>query len=145
MYEKNLPRRMGLTLEFEDGVTAFIEWAKSQHTYMDALDYYNTKKLVRDLGLPVEKIDVGKNGCMLYWKDSIDLDYCKFYGGARYKPTGERNPNNKKTPYAILRYLPLTPCLQRSYGSEATTKQMTWHANYQMEEGFICPPSDSEA
>ncbi|KAL0400228.1 UNVERIFIED_CONTAM: hypothetical protein Sradi_2366100 [Sesamum radiatum] len=35
MYEKNLPNRMGLTPKFEDGVTAFIEWAKSQHAYMD--------------------------------------------------------------------------------------------------------------
>ncbi|KAL0411275.1 UNVERIFIED_CONTAM: hypothetical protein Slati_3717200 [Sesamum latifolium] len=35
MYEKNLLNRAGLTPEFEDGVTAFIEWAKSQHAYMD--------------------------------------------------------------------------------------------------------------
>ncbi|KAL0286583.1 UNVERIFIED_CONTAM: hypothetical protein Sangu_2727800 [Sesamum angustifolium] len=36
------------------------------------------KKLIRDLGLPVENIDACKNGCMLYWKDDIDLNYCKF-------------------------------------------------------------------
>ncbi|KAL0433561.1 UNVERIFIED_CONTAM: hypothetical protein Slati_2690400 [Sesamum latifolium] len=75
------------------------------------LDYYSTKKLIRDLGLPVEKIDACKNGCMLYWKDDIDLDYCKFYGEARYKPIREQNLNRKKTPYAILRYLPLMPRL----------------------------------
>ncbi|KAL0423239.1 UNVERIFIED_CONTAM: hypothetical protein Sradi_0858700 [Sesamum radiatum] len=28
--------------------------------------YYNTKKLIRDLGLPVEKIHACKNNCMLY-------------------------------------------------------------------------------
>ncbi|KAL0296133.1 UNVERIFIED_CONTAM: hypothetical protein Sradi_6665400 [Sesamum radiatum] len=49
-------------------------------------DYYSTKKLVKDLGLPVEKIQACKNGCMLYWKD-VDLEYCKFCGDARYKPT----------------------------------------------------------
>ncbi|KAL0310475.1 UNVERIFIED_CONTAM: hypothetical protein Scaly_2924800 [Sesamum calycinum] len=49
-------------------------------------DYYNMKKLVKDLSLPVEKIDACKNSCMLYWKDEIDLEYCKFYGDARYKP-----------------------------------------------------------
>ncbi|KAL0326494.1 UNVERIFIED_CONTAM: hypothetical protein Sangu_1727400 [Sesamum angustifolium] len=48
-------------------------------------DYYSTKKLVKDLGLPVEKIHACKNGCMLYWKD-VDLEYCKFCGDARYKP-----------------------------------------------------------
>ncbi|KAL0307919.1 UNVERIFIED_CONTAM: hypothetical protein Scaly_2966500 [Sesamum calycinum] len=46
------------------------------------LDYYNTKKLIRDLSLPVEKIDACKNGCMLYWNDDIDLD-CKFCGEVR--------------------------------------------------------------
>ncbi|KAL0427514.1 UNVERIFIED_CONTAM: hypothetical protein Slati_2926200 [Sesamum latifolium] len=65
------------------------------------------KKLIKDLGLPMEKIDAFKNDCMLYWKDDIDLDYCKFCGEARYKPTRERNPNRKKIPYAVLRYLPI--------------------------------------
>ncbi|KAL0342514.1 UNVERIFIED_CONTAM: hypothetical protein Scaly_1914000 [Sesamum calycinum] len=62
-----------------------------------------TKKLIRDLGVPVEKIDACKRGCMLYWKDEIDLDYFKFCGEARYKPMREQNPNRKKTSYAILR------------------------------------------
>ncbi|KAL0401329.1 UNVERIFIED_CONTAM: hypothetical protein Slati_4162800 [Sesamum latifolium] len=50
------------------------------------VDYYNMKKLIKDLGLPMEKINACKNGCMLYWKDAIDMDYCKFCGEARYKP-----------------------------------------------------------
>ncbi|KAL0316967.1 UNVERIFIED_CONTAM: hypothetical protein Sangu_2111000 [Sesamum angustifolium] len=37
-------------------------------------DYYNMKKLVKDLGLAVEKIHACKNGCMLYWKDDVDLE-----------------------------------------------------------------------
>ncbi|KAL0443931.1 UNVERIFIED_CONTAM: hypothetical protein Slati_2115800 [Sesamum latifolium] len=81
---------------------------------------------------------------MLYWKNDIDLDYCKFCAEARYKPTRERSPNCKKTPYAIIRYLPLTPRLRRLYASEATAEQMTWHANHQMEEGSICHPSDAK-
>ncbi|KAL0420330.1 UNVERIFIED_CONTAM: hypothetical protein Slati_3055900 [Sesamum latifolium] len=108
------------------------------------LDYYNTKKLIKDLGLPMEKIDACKNGC-LYWKDDIDLDYCKFCGGARYKPTRVRNPNRKNTPYAVLRYLPITPRLQRLYVSKTTAEQMTWHATHQIEEGSMCHPSDAEA
>ncbi|KAL0291403.1 UNVERIFIED_CONTAM: hypothetical protein Sradi_7027400 [Sesamum radiatum] len=35
MHETKVPNRAGLTPEFEDGVTAFIEWAKSQHAYID--------------------------------------------------------------------------------------------------------------
>ncbi|KAL0391235.1 UNVERIFIED_CONTAM: hypothetical protein Scaly_0480600 [Sesamum calycinum] len=43
-------------------------------------DYYRTKKLVKDLSIPVEKIHACKNGCMLYWKGNVDLEYCKFCG-----------------------------------------------------------------
>ncbi|KAK4397753.1 hypothetical protein Sango_1250800 [Sesamum angolense] len=82
---------------------------------------------------------------MLYWKDDINMDYCKLYGKARYNPTRERNLNSKTTPYAILRYLPLTPQLQKLYASKATTEHMTWHDNHQMEEGSMCHPSDAEA
>ncbi|KAL0434382.1 UNVERIFIED_CONTAM: hypothetical protein Slati_2772500 [Sesamum latifolium] len=96
-------------------------------------DYYNTKKLIRDLGLPIEKIHACKNGCMLYWKDDIGLEYCKFCGDPRYKPTNDRNPA-KKSPYAVLRYFPLIPRLQRLYASPATAKYMTWHACHQTEE-----------
>ncbi|KAL0328134.1 UNVERIFIED_CONTAM: hypothetical protein Scaly_2246000 [Sesamum calycinum] len=71
-------------------------------------DYYITKKLVKDLGLPVEKIHACKNGCMLYWKDDVDLEYCNFFGDARYKPSRGRNPHGKTSPYAVLRYLTLT-------------------------------------
>ncbi|KAL0289722.1 UNVERIFIED_CONTAM: hypothetical protein Sradi_7067600 [Sesamum radiatum] len=90
------------------------EWASDllhrDHTLSS--NYYNTKKMIRDLDLPVEKIHVCRNGCMLYWKDDIDMEYCKFCGDPRYKPTRDRNPRRKKSPYAVLRYLPLTPRLQ---------------------------------
>ncbi|KAL0451815.1 UNVERIFIED_CONTAM: hypothetical protein Slati_1159600 [Sesamum latifolium] len=115
------------------------------HDHSFPLDYCNKKKLIKDLGLPVEKIDACKNGCMLYWKDDIDLDYCKVCGEARYKTTKERNPNRTKTPYAVLRYLPITPRLQRLYASQATAKQITWHVNHQTEDGSMCHPSDAEA
>ncbi|KAL0409176.1 UNVERIFIED_CONTAM: hypothetical protein Sradi_1852000, partial [Sesamum radiatum] len=56
-----------------------------------------------------------------------------------------RNPQRKKSPYAVLRYLPLIPRLQRLYASPATAKYMTWHACHQTEEGSMCHPSDAEA
>ncbi|KAL0387861.1 UNVERIFIED_CONTAM: hypothetical protein Sradi_2667900 [Sesamum radiatum] len=51
------------------------------------------------LGLPI----VCKNGCMLYWRDDINLEYCKFCGDARYKPSGGRDSHRKKSPYDVLR------------------------------------------
>ncbi|KAK4384430.1 hypothetical protein Sango_3061700 [Sesamum angolense] len=55
----------------------------SGHTLLG--DYFNTKKLVKDLGLPVENIHACKNDCMLYWKDDVDLEHCKFCEDGRYK------------------------------------------------------------
>ncbi|KAL0286431.1 UNVERIFIED_CONTAM: hypothetical protein Scaly_2792800 [Sesamum calycinum] len=107
--------------------------------------YYNTKKMIRDVGLPVEKIHTCRNGCMLYWKNDIDMEYCKFCGDPRYKPTRGRNPRRKKSPYAVLRYLPLTPRLQRLYASPATVEHMTWHASHVTEADSMCHPSDAEA
>ncbi|KAK4382310.1 hypothetical protein Sango_2884300 [Sesamum angolense] len=47
------------------------QWADrispSDHTLPG--DYYSTKKFVKDLDLPVEKIHACKNSCMLYWKE----------------------------------------------------------------------------
>ncbi|KAL0293644.1 UNVERIFIED_CONTAM: hypothetical protein Sradi_6926000 [Sesamum radiatum] len=248
MYEKNLSNRAALTPEFQNGVTTFIKWAKSQQTYMDGekimcpcrkckkevfktLDkvnfdlymkdfmpeYYNwtshgdkrvqeyfeavTRPILQDeqnppalveegtnthwghaaemnwakrmifdaagqaynqdgaaddgmrscpldateqplwngcttsqLAVVAElvdiKIDACKNSCMLYWKDGIDMDYCKFCRESRYKLTRERNLKRKRTPYAVLRYLAITPPLQRLYASHVTAEQMTWHANH---------------
>ncbi|KAL0305158.1 UNVERIFIED_CONTAM: hypothetical protein Scaly_2994300 [Sesamum calycinum] len=124
-----------------------VEILPSDHTLSG--DYYNTKKLVKDLSLPIEKIHAYKNGCILYCKDGVDLEYCKFCGDARYKPSRGRDPHRKKSPYAVLRYLLLTPRLQRLYSSRATAKHITWHAAHNMacqtEEGSMCRPSDAEA
>ncbi|KAL0430507.1 UNVERIFIED_CONTAM: hypothetical protein Sradi_0676700 [Sesamum radiatum] len=65
-------------------------------------------------------------------------------GDPRYRPTKDRNPQCKKSPYAVLRYLPLISRLQRSYASPATAKHMTWHACNQTQEGSMCHPSDAE-
>ncbi|KAK4395683.1 hypothetical protein Sango_1722600 [Sesamum angolense] len=215
MYNKNLPGRVGLTPEFEDGVKTFIKWAKGQRRYIDGdkirfpcrkfkntkfgtpdEDYFEapsvpqvleeptptghiedvpadatrsrsvdggpssycygvartimmiqgcTKKLVKDLGLPVEKIHACKNGCILYWKDYIDLEYCKFYGDTRYKPSRGRDPHWKKSPYAVLRYLPITPRLQRLYSSRSPAEHMMWRVTHQTKEESMCHPFDAKA
>ncbi|KAL0368073.1 UNVERIFIED_CONTAM: hypothetical protein Scaly_1026200 [Sesamum calycinum] len=49
------------------------------------------------------------------------------------------------SPYAVLRYLPLTPCLQWLYSLRATAKHMMWHAMHQTAKGSMCHPSDTEA
>ncbi|KAL0302129.1 UNVERIFIED_CONTAM: hypothetical protein Scaly_3042400 [Sesamum calycinum] len=77
--------------------------------------------------------------------DDVNLEYCKFCKVARYKPILGRDLCRKKSPYAVLRCLPLTPCLQRLYSSRTTAEHMIWHATHQTEEGSMCHSSDAEA
>ncbi|KAK4394397.1 hypothetical protein Sango_1910500 [Sesamum angolense] len=81
---------------------------------------------------------------MLYWKYDIDMEYCKFCGDHRYKPTRDRIPRRKKSPYAVLRYLSLTRRLQRLYASPATADHITWHASHVTEEDSMCHSSDAK-
>ncbi|KAL0333089.1 UNVERIFIED_CONTAM: hypothetical protein Scaly_2210400 [Sesamum calycinum] len=88
----------------------------SDHTLLG--DYYSTTNLVKDLGLPVEKIHACKNGCMLYWKDDVDLEYCKFCGDGRYKLAKGQDPHRKKSPYVVLSTpynLPPDMCMSSEY------------------------------
>ncbi|XP_049347869.1 uncharacterized protein LOC125812416 [Solanum verrucosum] len=106
--------------------------------------YYQTKKLVRSLGLPVEKIDCCNSGCMLYWEDDKDLTSCKFCGYERFKRrVGSRK--RKLVPYKKMYYFPLIPRLRRLYASHATAADMRWHQEHTQEEGVMRHPSDSEA
>ena len=104
-------------------------------------DLYQAKKLVRELGLPVEKIHMCPEGCMLYWKDDINAESCKFCGHGRYLTRS----GWKSIPHKVLRYLPITPRLQRLYASEVTAKCMTWHARHVPKEGIMSHPSHGEA
>ena len=39
--------------------------------------FYETKKVIRELGCDYKKIDVCQNDCMLFWKQDKNLDSCK--------------------------------------------------------------------
>ncbi|KAL0294612.1 UNVERIFIED_CONTAM: hypothetical protein Sangu_3214500 [Sesamum angustifolium] len=101
------------------------QWANrilpSNHTLPG--DYYNTKSLVKDLGLPVEKIS-----CVVQ---------ALLEGG----PTQGKGPR-----IAVLRYLPLTPHLQRLYSSGRLPSTWTLACpTIRIDEGSICHPSMSGA
>ncbi|KAL0444346.1 UNVERIFIED_CONTAM: hypothetical protein Slati_2157300 [Sesamum latifolium] len=61
------------------------------------------------------------------------------------KPVKGQKPRRKRSGYATLRYLPITPRLQRLYASNTTAKHMSWHANHETENGVICHPSNAKA
>ncbi|XP_077248875.1 uncharacterized protein LOC143888370 [Tasmannia lanceolata] len=97
--------------------------------------FYETKKIIRDLGLHYDKIDACPNDCMLYWKEASNDSQCRICGASRWK-TIEGNSDEQRThsstreqkvPAKILRHFPLKPTLQRLYMSTKTASFMTWH------------------
>ncbi|CAA0819152.1 Unknown protein, partial [Striga hermonthica] len=104
-------------------------------------NFYKTKKLLRGMGLPVEKIDCCNNGCMLYWEDDADATSCKFCGHGRFKRSG----GGKNVAYKKMYYFPLADRLKRLYASNATAKEMRWHAEHTVEDGVMTHCSDSLA
>ena len=111
------------------------------------VNFYGYKKLIRNLGLPVVKIDACREGCMLFWNNDKYCEACKFCGLPRYKEIRGQvaRRNQKRVAYAVLRYLPLTPRLQRLYASTVTAPHMTWHACHETNEDYMCHPSDAKA
>ncbi|KAI3745705.1 hypothetical protein L6452_08111 [Arctium lappa] len=103
-------------------------------------NFYETKKMLKKLGFPQEKIDACKNHCMLFYKGDSDLTNCRVCGEYRYKNSG-----GNKVPNLVLTYMPIAPRLQRLFMSRKTAKEMTWHYDHKKESGLMVHPSDGEA
>ncbi|XP_075101214.1 uncharacterized protein LOC142176778 [Nicotiana tabacum] len=107
--------------------------------------FYSTKKLMRGLGLPVEKIDCCKNGCMIYWREDRELVNCKFCAHPRFKRSKYQQSKEKTNiSYKKMYYFPLTPRLQRLYASNVIAKHMRWHFEHET-DGVMRHHSDSPA
>lgn len=87
--------------------------------------YYESKKILKDLGLSYQKIDACINDCMLYWRENEELNACKFCGASRWK-SDKRNgedkckKNGKKIPQKTLRYFPLKPIFEQNKSVQDT-------------------------
>ncbi|XP_038987986.1 uncharacterized protein LOC120112507 [Phoenix dactylifera] len=91
-------------------------------------DFYQSKKMLRKLGLEYTSIDVCENNCMLFYKETENLIECTICGHPRYKLRRNDGGGRKKDiPYRRLRYLPITPRLQRLFMSSRTAENMSWH------------------
>lgn len=83
-------------------------------------NFYKAKRLVSKLGLLSMRIDCCENGCMLYYKDDINLESCKFCQRAYFK----KAPSRKKVAVKAMHYLPLIPSLKRLYVSNRSALHM---------------------
>ncbi|XP_026396208.1 uncharacterized protein LOC113290830 [Papaver somniferum] len=102
-------------------------------------NFTQCKKVLSDLGLSYVKIDACPNDCMLYYKETADLESCKVCTASCYKD------GRLKTPAKILRHFPLKPRLQRLFMCSKTAGDMRWHHEGRTKDGVLRHPSDSEA
>jgi hypothetical protein len=113
-------------------------------------DLYQSKKIVADLGMNYDKIDVCERNYMLFWKEHKDDTECMHYGWSRYvKVVNEDGAFvTRKVAVKQLCYIPITLRLKRLYLSEETAKQMRWHNEGKRDSedpDIMSHPTDTEA
>lgn len=86
------------------GKKCMDSWAELFTEYLSADNqatgsYYETEKLVQNLGLPFYKLDVCINNYMIFWKEDEKCDNCQFCDAPRNKP--RRDDHNEKTAAAM--------------------------------------------
>ncbi|XP_059635684.1 uncharacterized protein LOC132277860 [Cornus florida] len=105
--------------------------------------HYETKSLLRDLGLGYECINACKHDCVLFWKENIGKENCPQCGESRYKP---HKGKGKKIPQKVLRYFHLKSRFQRLFMSKDTALDMRWHKEKRVKEANeLRHPANSKA
>ncbi|XP_071727849.1 uncharacterized protein [Rutidosis leptorrhynchoides] len=89
---------------------------------------YELRKVIRDLDLGYEKIDVCPNDCESTTQADNDGDY-----------------EGKKVEAKVLRCFPLIPSFQRLFMSPKTAESMRWHEESRTKYGILRHPADSQA
>lgn len=129
-----------LSQGFVDGFTSLMNEVHPENNLLSK-SLYDTKKVLKGLQLPHEKIHTCPHGCMLFWKANAHLDKCSVCGKDRYKKTSR----GKLIPVKVLIYFPITPRLQRLFATKNIAEQMTWHHKNHRVRGTMAHPSDGEA
>ncbi|XP_048498370.2 uncharacterized protein LOC104900813 [Beta vulgaris subsp. vulgaris] len=117
--EYNLPHRC------VDGFASLFNEVIPNNNQMSTT-FYDTKKVLKGLQLPHEKIHACRNGCMLFWKGDAHLVKCSVCECDRYKKT----PKGKLIPEKVLTYFPIKPRLQRLYATVRAHLRRTGKRNH---------------
>jgi len=113
--------------------------------------FNKTKSMITDLGLDYKKIHACPKDCMLFWKESENLDACSICKSSRWKEFPEVNSEvegpkyQHRVPAKVLLDFPLIPRLQRLFICSKTTESMRWHEEERAKDGKMRHPADGEA
>jgi hypothetical protein len=111
-------------------------------------DMYHSKTIIKDLGMYLEKIDVCKNNCLFFMKEHAGEKKCLKCGQSKLVEVvnDEGDKVMIDVAHKQLRYLPLTPRVQRLFLSKKPAMHMRWHKEGVREnDELIVHPSDGDA
>lgn len=83
--------------------------------------YYESKTLIRNLGLGYVPINAYIYDCVIFWKEYENLMNCPICNEPRYKVVEGKG---RKIPRKVLRYFPLKPRFQRLFASKMISEDM---------------------
>ncbi|XP_074379633.1 uncharacterized protein LOC141720881 isoform X1 [Apium graveolens] len=112
---------------FED-ILKFLKEILPEHSSCPE-NYYHTRKLLCEVGLGYEHIDVFQYDCAIFYGLNVNATSCPVCQSSHYK----RN----KIPHKRLRWFPLKDRLKRLFSSKHTAKDMRWHKEVRKNEPGI--------
>ncbi|XP_073153118.1 uncharacterized protein [Henckelia pumila] len=106
------------------------------------LYFYDAKKSLCALGITYEKIHACPNDCILYWKEYEDMNSCPTCGMSRWK-MGQNDTIKKGVPAKVLWYFPPILRFVRMFRNKEFSKELTWHADKRLNDGYLRHPADA--
>ncbi|XP_073132800.1 uncharacterized protein [Henckelia pumila] len=107
-----------------------------------SLSFYDAKKSLCALGITYEKIHACPNDCILYRKEYEDMNSCPTCGMSRWK-MGQKDTIKEGVPAKVLWYFPPIPRFVRMFGNKEFSKELTWHADKRLNDGYLRHPADA--
>ncbi|XP_075499222.1 uncharacterized protein LOC142537603 [Primulina tabacum] len=103
---------------------------------------YDAKKSLIALGMEYVKIPACPNDCILYRKEYEEFANCPSCRTSRWK-LGNKSKVKEGIPAKVLWYFPSIPRFQRMFRNKAISKELTWHTNKRIRDGYLRHPADS--
>jgi len=114
--------------------TDLLQLLKEVMPYFNIPEPFNkTNSMITDLGFDYKKIHACPKDCMLFWKESENLDACSICKSSRWKEFPKVNSKVEgpkyqlRVPAKVLRHFPLIPRLQRLFMCLKNAESMRWH------------------
>ena len=97
---------------------------------------YESKKLLKGVGLEYKKFHSCENDCILYMDQHKDATECPKCGTSCWK-------EKTKIPSKVFWYFPPIPRFMRMFSSPQIAQDLTWHAQGPVISGKLSHPRDS--